>query len=78
MLGIGADAQKLRGRPRKAVATMPSIGMLSDAPAQSGPKQRRFSAEARARMSAAQRKRYAGKTTANKPAAPPAAPVTKV
>src|SRR6266571_334567 len=56
MLGIRADGSKRRGRPPKSATAVPAE---SGAPTRPARKRRRFSAETRARMSAAQRKRYA-------------------
>jgi hypothetical protein len=56
LLGIRADGQKRRGRPPKSEAT---VGTVSASPSHPARKRRRFSAEARARMAEAQRKRYA-------------------
>ncbi len=66
MLGLGTGR---RGRPPKAAAGQP------DAPSQPARKRRRFSAATRARMSEAQRKRYAGKKKATE--APPKAATKK-
>src|SRR5260370_35577593 len=52
MLGLGSGR---RGRPPKAAATLSE----SAAPSRPTHKRRRFSAETRARMAEAQRKRYA-------------------
>src|ERR1700681_3697156 len=64
MLGIRADGQQRRGRPPKSAATVsaastPTVLTESASPAQPVRKRRRFSAETRARMAEAQRKRYA-------------------
>src|SRR5437899_2345107 len=75
MLGIRADGSKRRGRPPKSAATIPSVVAESAAPPLQGRKRRRFSAETRARMAEAQRKRYAATKKVNE--APPAKVVTK-
>jgi len=75
MLGIRADGQKRRGRPPKSAVTIPAESTQSAAPSPPARKRRRFSAETRARMSAAQRKRYAGTKKVDE--APPAKAVTK-
>ncbi len=64
MLGIRADGQKRRGRPPLAAVPSedPSI------PEQAPRKRRRLSAEARARIAAAQRKRWATKKQSKEPA----------
>lgn len=64
MLGIGADGMKRRGRPPR-----------TDEPAATAPvgrKRRRMSAEARARMAEAQRKRWAAQRGEATEAAAPA------
>ena len=79
MLGVRADGQKRRGRPPKSAATIsaastPTVPAESAAPAPPTRKRRRFSAETRARMAEAQRKRYAAanKFTEAVPAKPAA------
>ena len=72
MLGIRADGLKRRGRPPKSAAT---VGTESAVPSSPGRKRQRFSAETRARMAEAQRKRYAAAKKVNE--APPAKTVTK-
>jgi len=77
MLGVRADGQKFRGRPPKSAATISAASAPTVPPAAPAPptrKRRRFSAETRARMAEAQRKRYAAasKVTAAVPAKPAA------
>jgi len=71
LLGIRADGQKRRGRPPKnaADATGSDVSLVAGAPR----KRRRFSAETRAKMAAAQQKRWAvakGQSSAPEKAAP--------
>jgi hypothetical protein len=68
LLGLGSGR---RGRPPKSAATVPAE---SAAPTRPARKRRRFSAETRARMSEAQRKRFAATKKVNEP---PAKAVTK-
>jgi hypothetical protein len=57
LLGIRADGQKRRGRPAKTAAA--AVGSETPFVASVPPKRRRFSAETRAKMAAAQQKRWA-------------------
>jgi hypothetical protein len=71
LLGIRPDGQKRRGRPPKTAAD--AIGSDVSLVAAGPQKRRRFSAETRARMAAAQQKRWAiakGQSSAPEKAAP--------
>src|SRR5260370_9804550 len=69
MLGLGTGR---RGRPPKSAATVPTESAAPSPPAR---KRRRFSAETRARMAEAQRKRYAATKKVHE--APPKAATKK-
>jgi len=78
MLGIRADGQKRRGRPPKSAVTVPSLVAEPAAPSPPGRNRRRFSAEARARMAEAQRRRYAAAKKVNEaPVKVPTIPTKK-
>jgi len=72
MLGIGDGGQKRRGRP-----PLPATVVEPSMPERTPLKRRRLSAEARARIAAAQRKRWASKKQSKEPAKPAPAKATK-